>query len=111
MTSGLSSKFVKFCVEPTYRINLPGRKHLERERQVMMSEKDRLHASLRGSENDLHAMQLNLSSVKTQLVRTSQVKARSGEMEQELAQINTTLGVMSARLWRQNKTKSSFCRT
>ena len=48
---------------------------------------------LRSQENDLHALQLNLSEVKSQLRDKSALEKRIGEMQQEVTDVSAHLKV------------------
>ena len=57
-----------------------------------------MQANLRGYENDLHAMELNLGQVEKELMHKAQTEKQIEEMKQELAQIASTLKVTSTIL-------------
>ncbi|KAI0345847.1 hypothetical protein BDW22DRAFT_1353452 [Trametopsis cervina] len=71
---------------------------VERERQILSGEKERQQTALRAFENDLHALQLNLSEVRNKLTHRSQVEQRIGEMKQEQVQNAETLKDLDARI-------------
>lgn len=73
-------------------------KQVEREKLTLTTEKERLQANLRGFENDLHALELNLGQVERELMHKAQTEKRIGEMRQELSEIGATLKVTLVRL-------------
>lgn len=58
-----------------------------------MADRERQLTSLRMHENDLHALQLNLSEVKSQLRDKSALEKRIGEMKQEVTDVSAHLKV------------------
>lgn len=76
------------------------RRQIEREKQTLTSERERQQNTLRTNENDLHALQLNLSEVKNQLLHKSALEKRIGELKYEVTESSGLLKVTMCQLRR-----------
>lgn len=71
------------------------RRGVERERQNLMSEKERLLSAVRKHESDALQMRLSLSELKGQLRDKEALEKRIEEMKSEQSEAHTSLKVIS----------------
>ncbi|KAH9947593.1 P-loop containing nucleoside triphosphate hydrolase protein [Amylocystis lapponica] len=77
----------------------------EREKQAVMTERDRVANSLRGYENDLNAMLLRESELKSEIRDKTALEKRAEDMKKEITASTTLVKVRhDCHIWKQSLT-------